>query len=685
MSYSNLVNAGPIQNAAQFEDTPEGWAARWNVEIHAAKKEVEKWQVAANRCVKVFLDRRDIGVSNAVSGSMTGNISKINLFTANVQTMRSILYGKTPQVAVDRKWADTNDDIARVAGVIMERCLNEDIETPGDGYADSLQMLLEDRLIAGLGTARVRYEAQFEQQQVPPIMGPGPRDPNAPPEQPPPLVEIAPGYTRDVKRDEFVPTDYVNWRDFLWSPCRTWSECRWIAFRALMTEDAGVQRFGDEFKQVPRTQGNRQTAGKNSADATLEIKDPWQRAEVWEIWDKETQKVYWYVDGYPKILDIKPDPLRLPSFFPCPRPFIANVTTTQFIPTPDYVLAQDLYIGIDTLETRIDWLVKACKLVGVYDKGAGASIGRMFTEANETELIPVDNWAMFAEKGGVKGQVDWLPIEAVSATIAQLVSQRDQKIQLLYQVTGMSDIMRGQSEKGATATEQSIKAKFASVRVQALQDEFAKFATDLAALKAHIIVTQYDDEKILAASNIMQTEDAPLAPQALQLLRSQLSSYRVVVRPEALAITDYGQMQSERSAAGQAMGQLAEAASNPQLPPPIQVAMWETAKWILASFKGSATIEAAWDRALEEMKQQAAQAAAQPQQPPPPDPTEQLKAQTEQTKAQAANVGAQAEVIKSHNEVEKARIEARTQASQGIVAAATSEPFQQGFTGELPQ
>ena len=588
---------------------------------------------------------------------MTGNISKINLFTANVQTMRAILYGKTPQVSVDRKWADTNDDVARVAGTIMERCLNEDIETPGDGYADSLQQCLEDRLIVGLGIARVRYEAQIESQDVPALMGPGAMDPNAPMGTPPPQVEIAPGYTHDVKTDEFVPTDYVNWRDFLWSPARTWREVRWVAFRALMTEDDGVKRFGPEFKDVPRTQANRQTSMKNSADATLELKDPWQRAEVWEIWDKESGKVYWWTDGYTKILDIKPDPLKLPAFFPCPRPFIANTTTTQFIPTPDYILAQDLYIGIDTLETRIDWLVKACKLVGVYDSSA-VGIGRMFTEANETELIPVDNWAMFAEKGGIKGQVDWLPIEAVSATIAQLVSQRDQKISLLYQVTGMSDIMRGESDAGETATAQSIKAKFASVRVQALQDEFAHFATDLQALKAHIITTQYDDQKIIAASNIEYTDDAQLAPQAVQLLRSQLAAYRVIVRPEALAITDYGQMQSERSAAGQAMGQLAEAASNPQLPPPIQVAMWETAKWILASFKGSATIEAAWDRALEEMKQQA-------QQPAQPDPAQQaqqqadqMKAQSDQVKAQAEGTKAQASVIVAQTDLQKAKIEA---------------------------
>ena len=649
MSLSNLVNAGPITSASQFDDTPEGWADRWSVEVKAAQQEVEKWHKAANRIVRAFIDRRDIGVSNAVSGSMTGNISKINLFTANVQTIRAILYGKTPQVSVDRKWSDANDDVARVAGVIMERLLNQDIETPGDGYADSLQLVLEDRLVPGLGTARVRYEAQFEQQQVPPIMGNGPVDPTT---GMPTQVEVAPGYVRDVKKDEFVPTDYVNWRDLLWSPCRTWGECRWLAFRAMMTEDEGVKRFGEEFKQVPRKVQSTSGSTGQAGDQTLDIKDPWQRTEVWEIWDKDSQKVFWWTNGYTKILDIKPDPLQLPGFFPSPKPFVANLTTTQFLPTPDYVLAQDLYIGVDVLETRIDWLVKACKLVGVYDS---SSIGilRMFTEGNETEMIPVDNWAMFAEKGGIKGQIDWLPIEQVANTISVLVQQRDQKIQLLYQVTGMSDIMRGQSEKGATATEQSIKAKFASVRTQALQDEFAEFATDLQALKAHVIVTQYDDQKILDASNIMYTDDAQYAQAAIQLLRSQFAQYRVVVRPEALAMTDYGQMQQERTSALQSVSQFLTAVQPIiQQAPAMGPYLMEMMKWSFASFKGAATIEATLDRMIDDLKQQAMQPAAPPA-PPPPDPTEQLKAEAENTKAQAS-------VITSNNDLEKARIEAAT-------------------------
>ena len=46
--------------------------------------------------------------------------------------------------------------------------------------------------------------------------------------------------------------------------------------------------------------------------------------------------------------------------------------------------------------------------------------------------------------------------------------------------------MRGQSSQQTTATEQAIKARFASVRVQSLQDEFARFCSDTQKIKAEM-------------------------------------------------------------------------------------------------------------------------------------------------------------------------------------------------------
>ncbi len=52
-----------------------------------------------------------------------------------------------------------------------------------------------------------------------------------------------------------------------------------------------------------------------------------------------------------------------------------------------------------------------------------------------------DNWAMFAEAGGVKGKVDWVPIDQVVNAINQLRVYRGDKTQQIYEVLGISDII----------------------------------------------------------------------------------------------------------------------------------------------------------------------------------------------------------------------------------------------------
>ena len=92
---------------------------------------------------------------------------------------------------------------------------------------------------------------------------------------------------------------------------------------------------------------------------------------------------------------------NLDHFEPCPRPMFANLTTTNCRPKPDFAMLQDQYSELDETNNRISLLVIACKVVGVYDRSA-EGIQRMLLEGYDNTLIPVDNWAMFAEKGGVK-------------------------------------------------------------------------------------------------------------------------------------------------------------------------------------------------------------------------------------------------------------------------------------------
>jgi hypothetical protein len=577
-----------ISSGKEFSKSKKGWYKRWTAEIDAAQKAQEKWIKAGTKTVSRYL---------AEKKAFGDDMKSLNLFHANVSTLRAMLFGTSPKVDVDRTNADANDDAARVAAEMMERMLNIEFEDPGSTTKEDLQGALEDRLLPGLGTVRVRYEVETETTEYAAIT-----TVNESGEE----VELAPSYSEDSLLSETAPTDYVHWKDFLWSPAKTWPEVRWVAFKVRMTPDEAAKRFGKKIaKKLPT--GKDSIARDNEDDLIEEfVKDAWNRITLWEIWCKEHRTVYWICPGYDDLLDEQEDPLQLQGFFPCPRPMIANATTSAFMPTPDFKFSEGLYNSIDELTTRISILTDAIRMVGVYDT-SNSELAQMLGSSMDNVMIPVDNWAAFAEKGGIKGQVDWLPIEMVSNVLSTLTEKRQQDISLLNDITGMSDILRGASSGPVkSSAEKTLEAKFGSVRVQSLQDQFADFASQLMRIKAEIISIHFDDETIVGQSNAQNSMDAELIPQALELLRNPAEfAWRVAIKPESVAMVDYAQLKEERVEYIQSISLFLQSALGlAEYAPESVPVLLEMLKWGMAGFKGSSQIEGVLDRAIQGLQQQ---------------------------------------------------------------------------------
>jgi hypothetical protein len=609
-----------IEKKKQFPDTPEGWQRRWEAEINAAKKSAEKWHKRGDKVIARVLDER--------TDAATSTQTRVNLFAANVQTQRALLYGKTPQVDVKRRFADAGDDLARDAGEAMQRLLNTDIESGSDSYEEALAMALDDRLLAGLGNVRLRYECEEEDQDEVPAMnvacgcamnGMGHPDPQCPSCQGTGQVEAAAAYTPPPKLiSENVEVDYVYWKDQLWSPARNMHEVTWWAFRAEMTLDAAHARFDATMgranvENLPRKGKDRYENSK--VDGKLD--SPWSVIEVWEIWDKSGREVFWWVKGASKILDRKDDILQLDGFFPFPTPMFANLTSSKLMPVPDFALAQDIYDEIDDVSDRITSLQTAINVRGVYDK-TNKELKQLLSTVKGNQMIGVDSFGNFAEKGGLKGAVDWFPLDAVVAAMDKLREYRTELMALLYQVTGMSDIMRGQSSGTTTATEQAIKAKFASVRMQAFQNEFARFASETQALKAEIISKHYDVQTIIRNSNMeyMAGMDEERQQKVAALLKSDFLQFRVAVKPEAISMQDYAALKEERSAVLTAVATFLQSAMPVmQAQPMLTPMLFQVLQWSLAGFRGSSTVEAQIDQGvamiLADLKKKMAQQKAQ--------------------------------------------------------------------------
>ena len=634
-------SAGTIESAKQFKPTPVGLQEKWGIELAAAKKNQSKWLEQAEKA-----NRRFLGEIDKNGAESEAKRSRINLFHANINIILAILFGQIPKVDVSRRHADQNDDAARVAAEALERHLNLDIEDDDEDFSGEVKDALQDWKITGLGQIRLRYDCETEPQEaVEAQVDETGRE----------LAPAVPAY--DKKTTENIDTEYVYWRDFLWSPCRRWKDCRWVAFKVEMTRDECVARFGEKIgKRVPL-----QSRKLTENDVSDSLKEVWSRAQVWEIWSKEDKTIYWFVEGHTQILDKKPDTLGLKGFFPCPKPLIGNTTTTKMMPKPDLEIDRHIYDEIDELAYRVTNLVRACRLTGAYDK-ASPELGRILQEAGEGQLVPVDNWSGFSERGGVAGAIQWVPLKDVVEAIGILTQKLAEKITLLYQVTGISDIVRGQAETHATATEQSIKAQFASTRLQTDQDEVARFASDLQKLRAEIISKHYEPETIIERSNLLRVElmDAPQAPQpppmpgmppapppappkqipnmpliqaAVELIKSDMSQYRIAVKSDSISLRDYAALKSERVETIQTLaGLFQQAIPMVQMMPQAGPFILEIGKWLIAATKGSQQMEGLFDKFAQEIEA----AASAPKPPAPPDP-----------KLQATQVKAQAEVGKA--------------------------------------
>jgi hypothetical protein len=580
------------------EKTPTGWYKYWGKEKKAASKRLKQFQDQGNKVTNRFLDKRH-GGSDAASGvNSSGGQFRLNLFHTNITTMQAMLYGSTPRIDVSREHHDPDDDIARVAGMLYERILSADVHNPNDDIPTALKAALQDRLLPGLGTCRVRYDlATTEVEKEAGFEGE-----NAEGEEIVGEIEIE----EELEYEE-APVDYVHWQDFLWGWGRTWAELPWIGFRSWLTKDEATARFGAKRSENLNYMNQLPSGDPANNDVTdPDQKSNVQKAEIWEFWDKKEKKVFWYADGADIILDAQDDPLNLDGFWPCPAPMMANLTTTLYQPRADFILSQDLYNEVDVLQSRIARITQAIKVVGVYDKSAGDSVGRMLKEGFENDLIPVDNWAMFADKGGLQGTIQWFPVQEVVGVLTTLRQLLAETIDLLYQVTGLSDIMRGANTDQYTSDgTNQLKAKFGSIRVQALQEEFAQFASDLEALKAEVISKHFSPESILKQSSaqfIPEADKDKIMP-ALQLMQSPEIKWRVNIRPESIAMVDYAQLKSERTEFLTAMAtyiQSAQAAAK-SVPESLPILL-EMMKWGMAGFKGSDYLEGTMDQAIDMAK-----------------------------------------------------------------------------------
>lgn len=592
--------------------------------ISAYEREFKKWESRVEKIIKRYRDDERKESESA----------KFNILWSNVQTLVPACFSRLPQPDVSRRFRDS-DPVGRVAALILERALEFEVQHYPD-YRMTMKESVQDRFLGGRGTSWVRYEPHFK-----------------------PMDQVTEdAETEDVEEQldyECAPTDYVHWKDFGHSIARTWEEVTLVWRQVFMSERAVAKRFGEKIaKKIPYDATPEDLKEAKTAEDKIK-----KQACIYELWDKDRSVAVWLSKSVKGLLDEKPDPLQLQDFFPCPQPIFSTTTNDSLIPVPDFTLYQDQANNLDTLADRISGLVKMLQVKGVYDGSAGPELSRLFTEGTNGTLIPVKNWAAFAEKQGLKGAVDVLDLTMIANALEIAVEAFKQEKAEVDELSGVIDVMRGQVDPKEKLGQTQMKGQGATLRLSDMQKSVAQYATDILRLKAQIMCTKFAPQTILAYAAVDQLthEDQQYIPQAMALLVGEgrlqdpeaeapnpLRSFRIEIAADSLIELDEQQEKQDRMEMLTAFGgYLKQAAEVGAMAPALIPLIVEVGKFGLQAFKVGKSIEGTFDTALDQLKQQ----AAMPQQDP-----EQMKKQIED------QVRAELEMKNASKEVKLAQREA---------------------------
>ncbi len=494
---SELAEPKETEKVKPGSDKSYRLAKYWHDQLDSCNDEYKKWVKRGTSIERRYRDER--------SKSEEDSTRRVNNLWANVQILYPALYGKTPQPIAERRFRD-KDPVGRGAAQILERALRNEIEI--SGYDEAISQSVMDYLLPGRGTVWVRYE---------PEIGPGISIPvedemDMRDDQGDILEdEGSEGETKlretgDRITRESTPVDYIQWTDFFVFPAkaRIWKEVTAVGKRVYMTRDQMIRRFGEKIgEDIPLEKDDRERKRLNES---IHMSDETGRkGAVYEIWSRADEHVYWIAEGYDYLCDYQPDPLGLDGFFPTPRPLMANATTNTLIPVPDFVQYQDQAVQIDDLTQRISMLTRACAVKGVYNAAADG-IKRMLDESAENELIPVDDWAAFAEKGGVEGNISWLPLKDIVGALNELIAVKKEIVAEMDRLTGITDIIRGTTDARETLGAQRLKQNSQGTRLQRRQNEVARFCRDTIRIMAELMSEHFSPQSLIEMSGALFQE-----------------------------------------------------------------------------------------------------------------------------------------------------------------------------------
>ena len=185
-------------------------------------------------------------------------------------------------------------------------------------------------------------------------------------------------------------------------------------------------------------------------------------------------------------------------------------------------------------------LTEALKRRGVYDASFQELI--RLSDAPDNAFIPVDNMAMLQAGGGLANVMQEAPLDNLIKALTSLYQSRQVVIQTIYELVGISDIMRGQSASRETATAQRIKGQFGSLRLVTRQRAIERFSDQILEMKGELLVENLEPEVLEKITSLRVTPE-----MVAVMLDDRLRCFRVRIDTDESSALDAAVDQKQRT------------------------------------------------------------------------------------------------------------------------------------------
>lgn len=615
-----------VETKAEAISTPEKTVRFWIDAWDTATEQEKDWMKSADEAVKIY---------------RSSDKNAYNILHANVQTKVPVLFNSSPVADVRQRGPYQRDEIARKAAQYIEFGLQYQLDDYDfDIIATTAVRHME---IAGRGVARVRWKPQIIKDENGEVVG-----------------------------WEEVQAELVPWRSFRRGPADVWSQVPWVGYELYLTKDEVTKLIKDEPNaeqiandlQYDVVDASAPDTAKDDRKSHREL-SVFKRVTVYEIWDKDTRKIYFIAPGYSKApLKVADDPYGLLDFFDCAAPLQALFDPDTMTPICPYDIYKAQADELEIISQRIKALVKMIKFAGIRASEL-EDLGSL-EDIDDGEFIPSSGaMALAGGRAGISDGIWTIPVQELITVVRELVAQREAIKQVIYEITGIADVLRGATDPNETLGAQQIKAQWGSLRINDEQRMVARWCRDILRIKAEIMSNKFSRstfEKIL---------NEQLAPEVEEMMRDDVRRrFMIDIESDSTIRSDVARAQENMASFMQSTAQFIQTfmplmQPGPNGQPIFPPALAEAAVVVFGAFAKNYKLGKVVDDVLAKLEGAAAQMQQQGQKSPEEEQEEQeakmlqragLRAEVRGRMAQAAKTEAEAQIVPDKAKLDAAQV-----------------------------